>query len=246
MTDVIQSSKPDSPTDLADLRSQLNSDIEKNQLHVVQSLAQLGEGGWQELMQFLQNNLQKSFQDNSASLVLGRVYQALSQVDAPHVTEFLQNYCPDGVVQLQSEAQVDYSKLQNLLTQSDFRAADKLTLEKLCELAGGSALDRGWIYFSEVKQFPTGDLQTIDRLWRVYSEGRFGYSVQRRLWLSVGKNWEKLWPKINWRKDGAWTRYPQEFTWDLTAPQGHLPLSNQLRGVRVMEALLNHPAWSES
>jgi hypothetical protein len=30
----------------------------------------------------------------------------------------------------------------------------------------------------------------------------------------------------------------------LTAPVGHLPLSNQLRGVRVMEALLCHPAWT--
>ncbi|MGB0562323.1 MAG: GUN4 domain-containing protein, partial [Spirulinaceae cyanobacterium] len=32
--------------------------------------------------------------------------------------------------------------------------------------------------------------------------------------------------------------------WDLTAPKGHLPLSNQLRGVRTFEAILNHPAWT--
>jgi hypothetical protein len=29
------------------------------------------------------------------------------------------------------------------------------------------------------------------------------------------------------------------------APQGHLPLSNQLRGVQAYNALLSHPAWSK-
>jgi GUN4-like len=67
--------------------------------------------------------------------------------------------------------------------------------------------------------------------------------VQRELWLSVGKNWEKLWTQIDWKNGNNWTRYPQGFTWDLSAPKGHLPLSNQLRGVRVMAALLSHPAW---
>ena len=39
-----------------------------------------------------------------------------------------------------------------------------------------------------------------------------------------------------------WTRYPGSFTWSLEAPEGHLPLVNQLRGVRLMDALLSHPA----
>jgi hypothetical protein len=28
----------------------------------------------------------------------------------------------------------------------------------------------------------------------------------------------------------------------MDAPEGHMPLVNQLRGVRLMDALLNHPA----
>ncbi|PLZ94121.1 hypothetical protein CI594_16205, partial [Fischerella thermalis CCMEE 5196] len=44
-------------------------------------------------------------------------------------------------------------------------------------------------------------------------------------------------------KGNNWTRYPQEFTWDLSAPKGHLPLSNQLRGVRVIASIFAHPAW---
>jgi hypothetical protein len=148
------------------------------------------------------------------------------------------------IVLLKSERNIDYSPLETLLKAQDFQAADKMTLEKLCELAGVEAIQRKWLYFTEVENFPLTDLQTIDKLWRNYSEGKFGFSVQREIWLSLGKNWEKLWPKIGWKTGNNWTRYPNEFTWDLSAPKGHLPLSNQLRGVRVMASLLSHPAWT--
>lgn len=148
------------------------------------------------------------------------------------------------IVLLKSERNIDYSPLEELLRAQDFQAADKMTLEKLCELAGVEATQRKWLYFTEVENFPVSDLHTIDKLWRNYSEGKFGFSVQREIWLSLGKNWEKLWPKIGWKTGNNWTRYPNEFTWALSAPKGHLPLSNQLRGVRVMASLLSHPAWT--
>jgi GUN4-like len=49
--------------------------------------------------------------------------------------------------------------------------------------------------------------------------------------------------KIGWKKDGSFTRYPNEFIWSLDAPRGHLPLSNQLRGNKTMQAIFSHPAW---
>ena len=149
-----------------------------------------------------------------------------------------------GIVLLNSERNIDYTQLLELLKGQDFQQADRMTLEKLCELAGVEAVQRKWLYFTEVENFPLADLQTIDRLWLTHSQGKFGFSVQREIWLSLGKNWEKLWPKIGWKTGNNWTRYPNEFTWDLTAPRGHLPLTNQLRGVRVMASLLSHPAWS--
>lgn len=151
---------------------------------------------------------------------------------------------PYSVLPLNSASNVDYESLQKLLAQQQFQAADQLTLQKMCELAGPTAMQRNWLYFSEIEGFSVTDLQTIDQLWRVHSEGKFGFSVQRQIWLGVGKNWDNFWPKIGWKKDNQWTRYPQEFTWDLTAPRGHLPLSNQLRGVRAINALLSHPAWA--
>jgi hypothetical protein len=86
------------------------------------------------------------------------------------------------------------------------------------------------------------DLESLDRLWVVYSQGRFGFSVQLRLLRSLAGRWDQLWPRIGWKQGGLWTRYPKAFTWSLEAPEGHLPLVNQLRGVRLMDALLGHPA----
>jgi hypothetical protein len=140
-----------------------------------------------------------------------------------------------------SERSIDYAPLQESLVKQDFQEADRINMIKLCELAGEDAVRRKWLYFTEVEQFPSVDLQTIDLLWRSYSEGKFGFSIQRRIWLGLSQNWEKLWPRLGWKQDNIWTRYPGEFIWDLSAPDGHLPLSNQLRGVRVMASLLSHP-----
>jgi len=86
------------------------------------------------------------------------------------------------------------------------------------------------------------DLETIDRLWTIYSTGRFGFSIQAKILKSVGEKYELMWPKIGWKKEGLWTRYPGSFCWSLDAPDGHMPLINQLRGVRLMDSILRHPA----
>lgn len=240
---------------LDDLLTTLKSASEKNQLQQVKELATKGDVGLTVLMQFLleqKADLQRSVDSLSNSsvsplkpnLVAGLAYQSLLAADTPEVAEFLQTHFPDGVVPLRSQTAIDYRPLQQLLAKQDFQTADQLTLQKLCELAGPPATQRKWVYFTEVDQFPILDLQIINALWLVHSEGLFGFSVQREIWLSVGKNWDKFWPKIGWKDGNNWTRYPQEFTWNLTAPKGHLPLSNQLRGVRVMASLMAHPAWS--
>jgi GUN4-like/ARM-like repeat domain, GUN4-N terminal len=219
------------------LLNRLKSESVKNQLQLLQELATSDEAGLKVLIGFL------SDRRAVPNPIDGKAYQILLTSDNPQAQEFLQTQYPQGLVPLPSQQGIDYSPLQDLLARQAFQAADRLTLEKMCELAGALAVQRKWLYFTEAEKLPTLDLQTINTLWEVYSEGKFGFSVQRELWLSTGKNWEALWGLIGWKSGNNWTRYPQEFTWDLSAPRGHLPLSNQLRGVRVISALLTHPAW---
>jgi hypothetical protein len=147
----------------------------------------------------------------------------------------------DGWLAVTSGAGIDYRPLQRHLMLQEFEAADRLTSEHLRQLAGPVAVKRGYVYYSEVAAIPALDLESLDRLWLCYSQGRFGFSVQGRLLQACAGQWEKLWLKLGWKADGIWTRYPSAFTWSLAAPDGHLPLVNQLRGVRLMDALLQHP-----
>ena len=141
-----------------------------------------------------------------------------------------------------SEVGIDYSPLQRYLLNESYEEADRFTSSKLRELAGEKAVNRGYVYFSEVESIPGIDLLTLDKLWIVYSRGKFGFTVQSKILNSVGGRYDKLWPRIGWKKDGTWTRYPKAFNWSIEAPNGHMPLINQLRGVRLMDSLLNHQA----
>jgi hypothetical protein len=136
------------------------------------------------------------------------------------------------------------SPLEQALQQEKFLEADRLTMKTLCAAAGEGAATRGWLYFTDVNRIETSQWQHLDRLWQVYSAGKFGISVQRKLWLAAGQNWEKLWLQIGWKRDGSFTRYPDGFTWSLEAPKGHLPLFNQIRGNKTLETVFRHPAWN--
>ena len=141
-----------------------------------------------------------------------------------------------------SAIDLKYQDLQLNLLKQNFEEADRLTSSYLRKLAGKVAENRGYVFYSEVKNIPGEDLDTIDRLWNIYSQGKFGFSNQAKLLKSVGKRYDLLWPKIGWKKDGIWTRYPSSFCWSLKAPEGHMPLVNQLRGVRLMDSILRHPS----
>lgn len=223
------------------LEAQLLSEPPAKQVLTLQSLAQEAEPGLEAIMRFL-----SAATSSAPTIATGKAYQILYNQPSRQFQSFLATTFPQGLVPIASACGVDYAPLQHLLVTQDYEAADRLTLQKLCELAGTEAVRRKWIYFTEVDQFPGQDLRVLDQLWAIYSEGKFGFAKQREIWLSVGQNWELLWEKIEWRSGNAWTRYPGGFTWNLSAPNGHLPLTNQLRGVRVMASLMNHPVWQEA
>ena len=174
----------------------------------------------------------------------GLLIQLLVAGDDGLAQTFRQRYS-EGWLAVTSASGIDYAPLQRALMDQHFEEADRLTSEHLRQLAGEAAVKRGYVYYSEVPPIASVDLESIDRLWVVYSQGRFGFSVQIRLLRSLNGRWEQLWPRLGWKQGGVWTRYPRSFTWSLEAPEGHLPLVNQLRGVRLMDALLSHPGLQQ-
>ncbi len=225
---------------IQDLSAKLTSGNEQVKLQVISELVSYGEAGCKQLIDFL---LQRRSTQVETTYLDGKAYQVLLKSDFPEILQMLQTHFPSGILAIESEAGVDYEPLQKLLALQDFEAADKLTNQKMCAAAGSAAVERGWLYFTDIDRIPATDLKSIDNLWLVYSEGKFGYSVQRKIWLGLGKKWEKLWLQIGWKRDGSFTRYPGGFIWDIAAPKGHLPLSNQIRGNKAISAIFAHRVW---
>lgn len=211
---------------------------------LVNKIASLDKDGLFKLLSLL---LEKSnLEPKSVSLIYEYIYELLLNSQDNTIINLLHNNFPNGVVLLTSELNIDYTPLQKLLRAEKFQEADQLTQGLLCKLSQiTNNHSRSWLYFTDISSLPCADLRTIDRLWQVHSLGLFGISRQRDIWLKNGSNWEKLWHKIGWTLNNSSRRYPQEFTWDITAPEGHLPLFNQLRGVQVLKALFTHPAWNK-
>ncbi|KAH7681291.1 GUN4-like protein [Dioscorea alata] len=141
------------------------------------------------------------------------------------------------------------------LAEANFRQADEETRRLLIELAGESAQKRGYVFFSEVQFISAIDLRAIDRLWRLHSSDRFGYSVQRRIWeRKTRRDFTGFFIRVGWMKkldteveQYNYKAFPDEFIWELRddTPEGHLPLTNALRGTQLLASILTHPAFEE-
>ena len=164
----------------------------------------------------------------------------------PNQLPTLETKYPEGWLLAPGAEQERCATLQWCLLRDDLEEADRLTTAQLRALAGTAAEERGYVYFSEVPGMPVAELAHLDAMWWFYSGGRYGFRVQRQKIERLRWRWEQLWPQIGWKNDGLWTRYPGAFTWSHEAPEGHLPLVNQLRGVRLMDAYLRHPAIDQA
>ena len=123
----------------------------------------------------------------------------------------------------------NYTKLREFLEKGQWREADLETSRVMLEVAGRQ--EQGWLRTQDIEKFPVADLRIIDNLWFNLSQNRFGFRVQREIWLSIspqlGEGFDgNLFPKfgenLGWRKNNQWLKYDR-FCFTLEAPEGHLP-----------------------
>ncbi|MDZ8080907.1 MAG: GUN4 domain-containing protein [Nostoc sp. DcaGUA01] len=121
---------------------------------------------------------------------------------------------------LLSKKGVDYTRLRDLLKAGNWKEADKETLAVMLKASGRES--QGWLDSESINNFPCTDLRTIDQLWVKYSNGHFGFSVQKRIWESVEGDYEKFADRVGWLRKERWIKY-SELTFQTNSPQGHLP-----------------------
>jgi eukaryotic-like serine/threonine-protein kinase len=141
-------------------------------------------------------------------------------------------------VELYSSSCVDYTPLHDLLKAQKWEEADKETT--LLVLKAANRESDGWLQVEDIKKLKREDLGTIDQLWVAYSNGRFGFSVQKQLFKSLGgtrdydpKIWEILGEHVGWILEGKCLRY-RSLSFDLNAKVGCFPtFLGRVRGCRV-------------
>lgn len=213
-------------------------------IKIINNLYNQGDEGEEKLLNFLINRI--IIQKKKIIIADGIIFKSLYKTKNKNIAQKLQQYFKNGIIHLKQDSKINYQHLQNLLIENKFQEADKITQQYLCNLAGlDSTNKRQWLYFTDIPLIPSEDLLIIDLLWKIYSQGKFGFSVQRKIWLTNSCKWTTLWKQIGWTNKGIPCRYPEEFIWTLDAPSGHLPLFNQLRGIQVLSSLFEHIAWQQ-
>ena len=147
-----------------------------------------------------------SSQNNSVGASVEKGSQSpLSQQSTPVVNTI----STEADIPLKSYRGVDYTKLRDLLASGKWKEADEETTKKMVEVALRASND--YLQYSDINSFPVEDLGTIDLLWVKYSSGRFGFSVQKNIYESLGgsrkseqKIWEEFGDRVGWRVNGRW------------------------------------------
>ncbi|NER82119.1 MAG: GUN4 domain-containing protein [Leptolyngbya sp. SIO1D8] len=130
-----------------------------------------------------------------------------------------------------------YAKLYDLLKAGKWKSADEEAAERMLKIM--DRRDEGWLRIEDIQKFPCQDLRNIDRLWIKYSQGKFGFSIQKKIYLKcyfecevqpdeyeiLHKAW--IWHvfahRVGWLVEGEWISH-EDIIFAPSAPKGHLPV----------------------
>jgi len=146
----------------------------------------------------------------------------------------------------------NYTQLETYLQNKQWQQADAETNKLILKIAGkNSALDA-----ESSQKIDCESLEKIDQVWMENSEGRFGFTPQKKVYLETGNNfdeyvestYEAFGNQVNWRIFGAWKRY-EDFNFQeidtKTTPSGYLPSPGKVAAdkqdlrIREQEMLLS-------
>lgn len=134
--------------------------------------------------------------------------------------------------------QIEYNRLKVLLQTGKWKEADLETLALMLQIAGKE--NQGYLDRQSMLNFPLIQLEKIDDFWVKFSNKRFGLSVQKRIWQSVGGKpgiydseiFNKFTVRVGWLKvkqkfisNEDWKiELYSDIKFDENAPEGHLPV----------------------
>jgi hypothetical protein len=163
----------------------------------------------------------RTVQPTSKQALLAKIREPLVVLDEPTLTWAI-------------DAQPRYFKLAYHLQQGEWRTADRETYNVMRKV--GDINHKGYLDLDDIRNFPCQDLRIIDQLWVKYSQGKFGFSVQKQIYVDCGakldgnypgdKIWDEFCDRVGWRKDNKYLNYSDLQAADLSfSPSGEFPVA---------------------
>ena len=114
----------------------------------------------------------------------------------------------------------EYYRLKNLLGSERWREANEIT--RVIILKTFKMEKENYLKDEQIENFPCDVLKAIDKLWLQYSNGYFGFSVQKKIFNEC-KELKKFGKSVGWYHNQTWIT-SSEVNYTLTnIAKGHLP-----------------------
>jgi hypothetical protein len=204
-------------------RQQENARIQR-QLESQKQLQQSQQKLLQQLLELIQENSLRQSSTNSQAYQqvqqqVAQLQQAIAnlQQEVTKLTQTSKFSSPSQSqiqeVPLNSSIGYDYTRLRDLLAAGKWKQADKETRKALIKVAGKK--NQSSLAAKEVDGLSCEDLLTIDSLWVKYSNGKFGFSIQKNIYLNLGgtrdlnvglalETWQQFANAVGWHMGKEW------------------------------------------
>jgi predicted NACHT family NTPase len=131
-----------------------------------------------------------------------------------------------------------YKQLEEYLKSEQWQEADRETYHLIITAVGkenGKLLSRQDLHY-----FPCDDLLAINGLWVKHSNGLYGFSIQKDIYVECGgkldfsypssNTWDKFCDRVAWKDKGNYVFYSNIFMSNYMSTTGHLPLISDYEG----------------
>ena len=157
----------------------------------------------------------------------------IQQPEQPTIVQALSNLklqlsqLTDELTLVSHASGMDYRNLQQLLSAQNWQDADKETYSLMLKISERENVC--WLDDGDIRKFPRYDLRIINQLWVRYSDGKFGFSIQKQ----ILQNHKQFTARCGWIENLAKNELIKykDYNFTLDANRGHLPSTPRIVGL---------------
>jgi myosin heavy subunit len=157
----------------------------------------------------------------------------IQQPEQPTIVQALSNLklqlsqLTDELTLVSHASGMDYRNLQQLLSAQNWQDADKETYSLMLKISERENVC--WLDDGDIIKFPRYDLRIINQLWVRYSDGKFGFSIQKQ----ILQNHKQFTARCGWIENLAKNELIKykDYNFTLDANRGHLPSTPRIVGL---------------